>query len=138
MLNFDYRGAAATPGLPLTPVWTEPVVTGLRLLPLPGTQSARLSPAPVSSGGLALPGPPPHSPATGPAAGAPPRPPRPAPVAGVCRAHPLLLVAVHAGTGAGVLRYVVHRTAPDVAAGAVVADQEVLEISLQRGLVTLD
>ena len=124
--------AALTPGLPLAPVRTDPVAAALRLLPLSRAQPARLSPRPVSCRGLALPGPLPHPPATGPATGAPARPARPAAVPRVCRAHPLRLVTVNTRAGTRSLRDIVDRVAPDVGGRAVVADEEVLEISLDR------
>ena len=116
----SYRGAALTPGLPLAPVRTQPVVAGLRLLPVSLAQPARLSPRPVRLGSLAVPGPLSHSPATCPTAGAPAWPARPVAVPGVCRTHPLLLVTVHTRAVARSLRYVVHGTLPDIAAGPVV------------------
>ena len=121
---------ALAPGLPLAPVRTQPVITALRLLPLPRAQPARLSPRPVSCRGLAVPGPLSDSPATGPATGTPAGPARPAPVASVSRTHPLRLVTVNTRTVARSLRDIIDRVAPDVCGRAVVTDEKVLEISL--------
>ena len=124
--------AALTPGLPLAPVRTQPVIAGLRLLPLPRAQPARLSPRPVSCRGLAVPGPLSDSPATGPATGTPAGPASPAPVASVSRTHPLRLVTVNTRAVARSLRDVIDRVGPDVGGRPVVTDQKVLEISLHN------
>ena len=80
---------------------------------------------------LALPGSPLHAAPASLGALAPARPARPEPEPGVGGAHALLLVTVHAGAVTGLLRDVVHGVIADVAAGAVVAHQEVFKVSLR-------
>ena len=81
---------------------------------------------------LALPGPPLHAAPASLGALAPARPAGPEPKPGVAGAHALLLVTVHARAVAGRLRDVVHGVIADITAGAVIANQEVLEVSLKN------
>ena len=81
---------------------------------------------------LALPGSPPHSASASLGALAPAWPARPESKSGITGTHPLLLVTVHTRAVARRLRDVVHGVIANVAAGAVIANQEVLEVSLKN------